>query len=194
MNVNMTREFSVHWIIAHRNASKVVFLQNSRFSLRKLKIGQRFTELDRFLTCWASCDKFSLGSRKRHVVLSSTFPRNGSTIHHENVSCVRSASVSVSSPIRIYPTPQNVRVFVRITRVANWLIPSAAKIAQNVFGSKHVILSWKLYILTVFLFPFFLFFLCFYNPTWTDVQAGPPRSRRRNFPYGKFTRRVTWCR
>jgi len=59
-----------------------------------------------------------------------------------------SAGVSVTSPICIYLTPQNVGVFVRITRVANCLIPSAAKIAQNVFGRKHLILSWKLHILT----------------------------------------------
>jgi len=37
---------------------------------------------------------------------------------------------------------------VRITRVANCLIPSAAKIAQNAFGSKFVVLAWKLHILT----------------------------------------------
>ena len=55
------------------------------------------------------------GSRKRHVVLSLTFPRNGSTIHHENISRVGSVGVSVISPICIYPTPQNVGGFVRIT-------------------------------------------------------------------------------
>ena len=59
-----------------------------------------------------------------------------------------SVGVSVASPICIHLTPQNVGVFARITRATNCLIPSAAKIAQNVFGSKHVILSWKLYILT----------------------------------------------
>jgi len=48
----------------------------------------------------------------------------------------------------LYPTRQNVGVFVRITRVANCLILCAAKIAQNVSGSKHVVLSWKLHILT----------------------------------------------
>jgi len=72
-----------------------------------------------------------------------------------NIAGVGLAGASVSSPICIYPTPQNVGVFVRITRVADSLIPSAAKVAQNVFGSKHVgfswkhvILAWKLYILT----------------------------------------------
>ena len=59
-----------------------------------------------------------------------------------------SAGVSVASPICIYPTPQDVGVFVRITKVADCVISSAAKIAQNVFGSKHVGLSWKLHILT----------------------------------------------
>ena len=54
------------------------------------------------------------------------------------------AGVSVASPICVYPTPQNVGVVVRITRVANCLIPGAAQIAQNVYGSKHVILAWKL--------------------------------------------------
>ena len=36
-------------------------------------------------------------------------------IHHENISGVGSEGVSVASPICIYPTPQNVGVFVRIT-------------------------------------------------------------------------------
>jgi len=53
---------------------------------------------------------------------------------------VGSAGVSIASPICIYPTPHNVGILVRITRVSNGLIPSAAKIRQNVFGSKHVVL------------------------------------------------------
>jgi len=35
------------------------------------------------------------------------------------------------------------KVVVRITRVANLLIPSATKVAQNVFSNRHVVLSWK---------------------------------------------------
>jgi len=38
-NINMTGELSAHRILAHRNTSKVVFVQNSGFSLRKSKIG-----------------------------------------------------------------------------------------------------------------------------------------------------------
>ena len=77
----------------------------------------------------AGCDEFSLGSGEWHVVLASAFPRIGATIHHENISRLGSAVVRIASSICICPTPPKVGVFVRITRVANCLIPSAAKIA-----------------------------------------------------------------
>jgi len=70
-DVNLTGELSVHQILAHRNTSEVVFVEKSGFSLRKSEIGQRFTSVDRCLPCLAGCNKFSFGSRKRHVVLSS---------------------------------------------------------------------------------------------------------------------------
>ena len=38
-DVNMTGEFSAHWILAHRNTSEVVFVEKSGFSLKKSKIG-----------------------------------------------------------------------------------------------------------------------------------------------------------
>jgi len=38
-NMNMTKELSVHWIFAHHNTSKVVFVQKSGLSGRKSKIG-----------------------------------------------------------------------------------------------------------------------------------------------------------
>ena len=56
--------------------------------------------------------------------------------------------VSVSPPAQsASTTPQNVGVFVRVTIVANCLIPSAVKVRQNVSSGKHVVLSWKLHIL-----------------------------------------------
>ena len=42
-NVNMTGELSADRICAHRNTSKVVFVQKTGFSLRKSKIGYFFT-------------------------------------------------------------------------------------------------------------------------------------------------------
>jgi len=41
--VNMAGELSAHRIFAHCNTSEVVFVQKSDFSLRKSKIGSRFT-------------------------------------------------------------------------------------------------------------------------------------------------------
>ena len=38
-DVNMTGDLSVHRILAHRNASGVVFVEQSGFVLRKSKIG-----------------------------------------------------------------------------------------------------------------------------------------------------------
>jgi len=37
-NINMTGELLTNWIFAHRNTSKVVFVQKSGLSLRKSKI------------------------------------------------------------------------------------------------------------------------------------------------------------
>jgi len=80
--------------------------------------------------------------------LALTLPRDEAAVHHENVSRVRLSGVSIPGPIYIYPTPQNVGVFARVTRKANCLISSTVKVRQNVLSGKHVVLSWKLHILT----------------------------------------------
>ena len=48
MNVNITRELLAHQILAHRNTSKVVFVQKSGFSLRKSKISALFNSIFAF--------------------------------------------------------------------------------------------------------------------------------------------------
>jgi len=63
-NVNVTREFPVHWILAHSNAGMIVFIEKSGFSLGISKISKRFLKVDRFLASLASRDKFSHGSGK----------------------------------------------------------------------------------------------------------------------------------
>jgi len=111
--ISIWREISAHRIFAHSNASNIVCIKKSGFSLGKSKISERFTQVYRFLACLASCDKFSLGSWKWHVVLTPTLPRDGAAIHHNNIYRVWSAGISVPSPICIHPTPQSVRVFVQ---------------------------------------------------------------------------------
>jgi len=72
----------VHWIFAHSNAGKIVFIEKGGFGLRKSKISERFVQVEHFLACWASHNKISLRGGKRHVILALTLSRNRATIQH----------------------------------------------------------------------------------------------------------------
>ena len=71
--------------------------------------------------------------------LGADFSKIWGTIHHEIVSRKQSSGVSISGPIYIHPAPQNIKVFVRVTRVPNRLISSTAKVKQTVLSGKHVV-------------------------------------------------------
>jgi len=144
----VTREFPAHRILAHSNAGKIVFVEQSCFSLGISSINWRFSQIHRFLACLDSYDKLSLGGGKGYDILALTLPRDEAGIHHENVSRVRSSGVSISGPIYIHSAPQNVKVFVSVTRVLNHWIPSTMKVRQNMFSGMHVFFPCKLHILT----------------------------------------------
>jgi len=79
----MTRKFLAHWILAHSNTGKIVFIEKSGFSLGISKISKRFTHVDRF---WdnlaANRINFSLEIEKEHVILAPTLLRDGTAIPH----------------------------------------------------------------------------------------------------------------
>ena len=74
----MTRQLPAHRILAYHddNAGKIVSL---RIVALGSKVSERFAQVDRFLACLASCDKFGLGG--------SSFRRTGSG-HHSSLGCI----------------------------------------------------------------------------------------------------------
>ena len=68
--------------------------------------------------------------------------------HNSSWECIPCVIVGCQYP-QTHPHPPSPRVFVRVTRIANRLIPSNVKVRQNVsrFSSKHEFFSWKLHIL-----------------------------------------------
>ena len=63
-----------------------------------------------------------------NVVLTAALPRNRSAVHHEDVTGVWAASISVAGPICVYPSPQLIW-FSRATAVSDGLIPSVTEIS-----------------------------------------------------------------
>ena len=67
------------------------------------------------------------------ILLTVTFPRNRSAIHHKNIASVRAARISVANPIYVNAAPEFIGVS-GVTSVCNRLIPSVTQILQNMFS------------------------------------------------------------
>jgi len=129
-NVDVAQKLTAHWFFTHGNTSEVVLIDLCGFRLFIFSL----TKVNDFLACWTGCDKFSFVGGYRHVVLSAAFPRNGSTIHHDDVAAVRVASISVASPICVDPSPQFDCV-ASAAGVGDWPFQSVTKILEDAFGA-----------------------------------------------------------
>jgi len=142
-DVNVTQKFSAHWIFTHGNTGQIILVDFSCILLLIAKIFEGFTKIESLLPGLAGGDQFGFGGRQGYMVLTATFPRNRSAIHHKNVASVRAARIGVASPICINPAPEFIGVS-GATSVCNRLIPSVTQILQNVFSRLYVCDARKL--------------------------------------------------
>jgi len=124
-----TRKNSARWIFTHTNTGQIVPIDFSCNLLLITKIFKGFTKIESLLPGLAGGNKFGFGGRQRDIVLTATFPRDRSAIHHKDVASVWVAGISVISPFWVNPAPEFWVIRVSgATSVCNRLIASVTQI------------------------------------------------------------------